>query len=149
MLSRSTVRFLTADPLFDISVNNSFSLKKKWNKVHDSHPIIFLILHISANFHQNRTINKDFFLPVRSPWSLRIIWPSLLPKIQMKTFWNHFYIHLNKNIPSEEIVRRSRNEKSWTEHQQNVCHIRSIWPVWCKKYASLPVIVICRWNYST
>ena len=31
-------------------------------KVHNGYPILFLILHMCLNFHQNRKINKDFFL---------------------------------------------------------------------------------------
>ena len=30
--------------------------------VHDGYPILFLILHVCANFHHNRMNNKDFFL---------------------------------------------------------------------------------------
>ena len=58
----STVRFVAGDPLFlRFFVNNSFSMKKMEKKVHDGYPILFLILHMCANFHQNRTYNKDFF----------------------------------------------------------------------------------------
>ena len=37
------------------------------NKFHDGYPILFSILHMCANIHQNQTNNKNIFLLV---WSV-------------------------------------------------------------------------------
>ena len=60
-LNRSTVRLVTANPFFKFYVNISFSMKKMKKKIHDGYPVLFSNLHMCANFHHNRTINKDFF----------------------------------------------------------------------------------------
>ena len=71
-LNRSTVLFFTAAPPFSRFLWITRFLWGKWKKVHDSDPILFSILHMCTNFHNDRPNNKDFkiichFWEVRTP----------------------------------------------------------------------------------
>ena len=54
-------------PFFTFSVNNSFSMKKMKKFLH-SYPILFSILHMCANFHHDRTINKNVLFEGYGPF---------------------------------------------------------------------------------
>ena len=60
-LNRLTVRLDIANPLFLCCLWIIRFLWRKWKKAHDGNPFLFFILHVCANFHRNRTNDKDFF----------------------------------------------------------------------------------------
>ena len=66
-LNRSTVRFVTVDPLFYVLCDQIVFYEEHGKKAHCSCLVLFSSFYKCVNFLQNRTINKDFLLCLYGP----------------------------------------------------------------------------------